>query len=323
MLGHGDPRQDAAPDQGARADDVGAAGVHVGQRAPLARPSSRPARRRRRRCRRWTAPRRRRRRGRRTPRSSTPQARVLIVPDVPMAVRRPLERDAGRRRGAASMSARQAATSAGGGRVAVEVPLVEAHRPDVHRDRPALAALAEHQLGRAAADVDHQHRLGAAPGPGRRSPRRRPARPPRHPTAPRARRPAGGVRPRRRRRRCWRRGWPTWRRSGPARGHAVVADHRGELVDRREGALQRLVGQHAGRVDALPEAHDARVAQHDVERAVGADGADQHLDRVGPAVDRRDGARSRSWRSVCGALDAGALTPTSRRARRAPRRRAG
>ena len=70
---------------------------------------------------------------------------------------------------------------------------------------------------------------------------------------------------------------------------AVVAEHPGQLVDRREGALQRLVGQDARAVDTLPEAYDAGLAQRHVELPVVAHGADEELDRVGPAVDGGDG----------------------------------
>ena len=45
-----------------------------------------------------------------------------------------------------------------GRRVGAEVALVEPDGPDVHRHRPALVTLTEHQLRRPSADVDDEHR---------------------------------------------------------------------------------------------------------------------------------------------------------------------
>ena len=82
--------------------------------------------------------------------------------------RRPRRRRPGRRRGGASMSATQAATSAAVGGSERQVPLVQPDRADVHRVRGRRAPVAtpEDQLGRAAADVDHQH--GQSPAASRR-----------------------------------------------------------------------------------------------------------------------------------------------------------
>ena len=61
------------------------------------------------------------------------------------------------------MSATQAATWSRGRRVVVQVPLVQPHRADVHRRAPRAGAVgAEDQLGRAAADVDDEHRAARA-----------------------------------------------------------------------------------------------------------------------------------------------------------------
>ena len=101
--------------------------------------------------------------------------------------RRPAPRRATSAR-AARMSASAGGTSLGGRRVAVQVPLGQPHAADVDRaGRPHAVGVAEHELGRAAADVDHQERR---PGRGRavrrggrgrarRSRRGRTARPPR------------------------------------------------------------------------------------------------------------------------------------------------
>ena len=57
------------------------------------------------------------------------------------------------------MSARAAATWSVGRRVAAQVPLGEAHAADVDRARGRQAAVVtEHELGRAAADVDDEER---------------------------------------------------------------------------------------------------------------------------------------------------------------------
>ena len=193
----------------------------------------------------------------------------------------------------------------GGRRVGVEVALVEADGPDVHRHRLPVAALPEHQLGRPAADVDDEHRLG----------RHRDLRGDRAGVDQRGLLVAGQhlrldaqatayalgedgrvARVAGRRRRA---------EADPLGRDAVVAEHPGELVDRREGALQRLVGQHARAVDPLPEAYDAGLAQRHVELPVVAHGADEELDRVGPAVDGRDGRLGVAHRVIVqAALDA-------------------
>ena len=95
----------------------------------------------------------------------------------------------------------------------------------------------------------------------------------------------------------------------------VLADQRGVLVERGEGARQRLVGQPAGRVDALAEPDDPGLADRDVGQV-----ADQQLDRVGAAVDGGD--RSSRHRVAIG-VDARAGRPPRPPAGRAPRRRAG
>ena len=115
---------------------------------------------------------------------------------------------------------------------------------DVRRRRARVGA--EDQLGRAAADVDHQDRRLEPARAGAGPPRRRPAPPPRRRTAPpastpsRSRDPVGedlGV--------ARRRASPRWRRSGP-RSTSCSRDQRGVLVDGGERARQRLVGEPPG-----------------------------------------------------------------------------
>ena len=91
-------------------------------------------------------------------RSSTPQAIVLIVPDVPITVRAlPIAMPDG-------VEVPRDVGDAGGDllgrrRVGVQVPLVQPHGPHVHRRRLPRSVLAEDQLGGPAADVDDEHRL--------------------------------------------------------------------------------------------------------------------------------------------------------------------
>ena len=211
-----------------------------------------------------------------------------------------------------------------GRRVAVHVALVEAHRPDVHRVallRHPPRGGAEDQLGRAAPDVDDEHvtlggrqqrsqravegegrLLGAAEDLGTH------AEAGEHAVAERVR--VGCV--------------PGRRRRAEADALDTVRGHQsGVLLDRGEGALERLVREPAGAVDPLAQAHHPRLPDDHVGH-----GADEQLDRVGAAVDGRDG-----WGAGCGA---GLLThrragprrhrgrrPTSRRAARGPRHPAG
>ena len=165
----------------------------------------------------------------------------------------------------------------------------------------------------------------AASGPARRSRRRRPARPPRRRTAPPARRPGDGVRPRRRRRRCSRRGSPTSRRSGPARAgrRGRGASRRTRRSPRRCAPAPRRPARPCGRRPARGVRRGSRAAPRRAapsSRTV----ADEDLDRVGPAVDGRDGRLGVAHPVI---VQAAARrtdpTPTSRRAGRAPRRRAG
>ncbi len=149
---------------------------------------------------------------------------------------------------------------------------------------------AEHQLGGAPADVDGQR--GRGPAAGRAvvvaSKTRAASSIPESTTGVtprRARTPSTntsrvrGVARRRRR-----------AEADPLDRHAVRADGRREVLDRGERAGQRLVGQTAGLVDALPEPDDARLAARSTCGQVG----DQQLDGVGAAVDRGDPAHAGS-----------------------------
>ena len=152
------------------------------------------------------------------------------------------------------MSATQAATSAGGRRVGVQVPLVQPHRADVHRVRGVGPAARSPRISSVEPPPMSTTSTGSAGGVAQVAHRTVEgergllvAR-----TAPRARRRAARAPRRRRRRRSRRRGWPRWRRSGSA-VDVVRPDQRGVLVDRGERPLQRLVGQPAGAVDVLAE----------------------------------------------------------------------
>ena len=182
-----------------------------------------------------------------------------MVPEVPIAVRVRSQRDAAGVEVLVDVG--HAGGDLGGGRrVGVEVALVEADRPDVHRDRPAAAP--------------------PPPAPARSSRRR--CRPP----APaRAASVLRGHGPGEDQRRLLVAGQHLGLDAQPAayavgedrgvagvaggrggaeaealRRYAVAADDLGELVDRGERALQRLVGEHPGPVDALAEADHPRVA---------------------------------------------------------------
>ena len=151
--------------------------------------------------------------------------------------------------------------------------------------RVGRGRVAEDQLGGAAADVDDQHRRGRRRRAGRGWRRRRTARPPRcpattsGPTPSRSRTPAANTSP-----------LLASRVAEVAqkriRSTRVRGDERGVLVDRGERALQRLVGEPAGAVDALaePDHPDLALEHRDRRGEVG----DQQLDRVGAAVDRGD-----------------------------------
>ena len=189
------------------------------------------------------------------------------------------------------MSATQAATSAAVGGSERQVPLVQPHRADVHRVRRRGRrgqGRAEDQLGRAAADVDDQHRrrgrvpqvahravegergllvarqdlgLDAEPGPDARDEdvgvRRRRG-------SPRSRRTGSG----------WRRARGSARRTRRARRTSAPAPRR----------RSRPVA-----VDALAEPDHPHLADRDLGQL-----ADQQLDRVGAAVDRARRCSERS-----------------------------
>ena len=245
------------------ADDVDPARVHDRQRRAASR-GSRPAGRRSPRGRRppGSGSRGWRRRRRRAGRSAS-AATVVTEPARPTRVAAsPTGTSARTTASAARMSASARATSSAVGRVAVQVPLGQPDAADVDRaGRAHAGGVAEHELGRAAADVDHQERRlrrGGAVGGGRRVQRGGGAEEGQlRLLAPGDRRPGGCPRvastmssksP----------GWPRrgsrwWRPSGPPSAPRSRAGRR-VLGEHLPGALDRLGGQPAGGVDALRRA---------------------------------------------------------------------
>ena len=182
------------------------------------------------------------------------------------------------------MSARHAATCSRRRRVGVQVALGQPHRADVHRVPPTSA-------GRAPRTSSVEPPPMSTTSTGGSSGVRRSR------TAPSndqgrllvARQHLGSTpEPRRARRRGRRRRCAASRVAEVAQnrtpGDVVRRDQGGVLVDRRERARQRLVGEPAGRVDALAEPDHPRLAHAAPCRQVG----DQQLDGVGAAVDRGD-----------------------------------
>ena len=156
-----------------------------------------------------------------------------------------------------------------GRRVVVQVPFGEADAADVDADRGApTPPRAEHELGRAAADVDHQvRRRESAPAGRHRAGEDR-----RASSSPLT---TSGAKPR---------VAVTIARKSSALAASRVAlvatirvrpapargDLRGVVDQRHPGALDRLRGQPAGAVDALAEPHDLHLAEQVDERAPSA-----------------------------------------------------
>ena len=195
------------------------------------------------------------------------------------------------------MSATQAATSAGGRRVGVQVPLVQPHRADVHRvarrrgdpsPSPRISSVEPPPMSttstgpaRRLAQVAHRavegqrrllvagDHLGLDAEPGAHA----------------GAKTVGVAR---------RRGWPRWRRSGPGRRRGRRSARRTRRWRRRRAPAPR---RRAGRCGRRP----GRAAPSAISRTgdVGQV-ADQQLDGVGAAVDGGDRSAHRSTAATHG-----------------------